>query len=37
MKSTKTKVFRWYYVALGTVLALAPTLMALAEGGSTAD
>ena len=37
MKSTKRKAIRWYYIALGTLLALAPTLMALADGGSNSD
>ena len=37
MKSTKRKAIRWYYIALGTLLALAPTLMALADGGSSSD
>jgi hypothetical protein len=38
MKSTKRTALRWYYIALGTILALSPTLMALAGGGgSTSD
>ena len=37
MKSTKRKAVRWYFIALGTILALAPTMMVLAGGGSTGD
>jgi len=37
MKNTKRKAIRWHYIALGTLLALAPTLMVLADGGSNSD
>jgi hypothetical protein len=38
MKPVKDKVIRWYFIAMGTLLALAPTLTAFAGwGGSQSD
>ena len=37
MKSVKSKMVRWYFIAVGAALALAPTLIALAEGGDASD
>jgi hypothetical protein len=33
MKLVKGKIARLYWIAIGAALALAPTLIALAEGG----
>ena len=37
MKFAKRTLIKWYYVALATALALAPTLIALADGGADSD
>jgi hypothetical protein len=37
MKPVKSKIIKAYFVGLGAVLSLLPTLMALAEGGSVSD
>jgi hypothetical protein len=33
MKSVKGKLARWYFIAMGAALALAPTFVAFAGGG----
>ena len=37
MKFAKKTLVKWYYVALATALALAPALIALADGGGDSD
>lgn len=35
MKSVKSGVAKWYFIAMGAALALAPTLVAFAGGSAT--
>lgn len=37
MKPIKVRFVKWYFIALGTVLAIAPTLVVFAGGGSATD
>lgn len=37
MRPIKRTVVKWYWIALASALALAPTLIALADGGSNSD
>lgn len=38
MKPVRGRIIKWYFVAMGTLLAIAPTLVAFAKsGGSFSD
>jgi hypothetical protein len=37
MKSVKSGLVKWYFITVGAALALAPTMVALAGGGSASD
>lgn len=37
MRSLKLTIVKWYFIVLATALALAPTLIVLADGASTSD